>query len=311
MSLANQPGLYLIEIDAIIDNLPSAIIVVGQDRKVLLANKMAAAFARTSKKDLCGRRGGDAIGCVNSRTVPEGCGFAPACELCKVRQAVQATFETHGGQTGVESEMAFIELGLLPTRIFTNYLRLQGQDLVILALEDVSEEKIQEQMRVENARLRAAAVCHEMDQPLVASETAPAARSGRRVNATGAMHKRILVVDDETAVCELMTKAFARVGCAVIAAEYAEEAIAAAKTEMFPVMFIDLNLPGMNGIDLFKAIKALHPSSEAYLITGYASESDLRECRSAGFRDCLMKPISFPVLFQAAQAALTPRDDIS
>jgi CheY-like chemotaxis protein len=166
-------------------------------------------------------------------------------------------------------------------------------------------------MRVENARLRAAAVCHEMSQPLVVSETAPAARSGRRVNPTAAMHKRILVVDDETAVCELMTKAFARVGCAVIAAEYAEEAIAAAKMEIFPVMFIDLNLPGMNGIDLFKAIKALHPSSEAYLITGYASESDLRECRSAGFRDCLMKPISFPVLFQAAQAALTPREDVS
>jgi CheY-like chemotaxis protein len=192
---------------------------------------------------------------------------------------------------------------------------LPDQELVILALEDLSEQKMQQQPRQKNARLQAAAVGYATNPPLVVPESAPVAHSGRRVNAmvhrAWDLHKRILVVDDETAVCELMTVAFARVGCDVIAAEYAEEAIAAAKSEMFPVMFIDLNLPGMNGIDLFKAIKALHPSSEAYLITGYASESDLQKCRSAGFRDCLMKPISFPVMFQAAQAAFKPRDDVS
>jgi hypothetical protein len=106
--------------------------------------------------------------------------------------------------------MAFVERGLLPVRISTNYLRLPDQELVILAIEDLSEQKMQEQTRQENARLQAAAVCHATNPPLVVPESAPVARSGRRVNAM------------------------------------------------------------------------VHPSSEAYLITGYASESALQKCRSAG-----------------------------
>jgi nitrogen-specific signal transduction histidine kinase len=173
MSLAYQSASYAIEMEPVIDNLPSAIIVVNRDRRVLLANKMAVAFARKSKEEFFGLRGGEAFGCVNSRTVPEGCGFAPACEFCKVRQAVMDTFEARRGHAGIESEMAFVDLGPLPVRVSTNYLRLQDQELVILALEDVSEQKMQEQIRLENARLRvaaeiAAAVCHEMNQPLMA-----------------------------------------------------------------------------------------------------------------------------------------------
>ena len=83
MSLAYQSASYAIEMEPVIDNLPSAIIVVDRDRRVLLANQMAVAFTRKSQEEFFGLRGGEAFGCVNSSTVPEGCGFAPACEFCK------------------------------------------------------------------------------------------------------------------------------------------------------------------------------------------------------------------------------------
>jgi nitrogen-specific signal transduction histidine kinase len=173
MSLAYQSKLYPVEIEQVIDNLPSAIIVVDSDRRVLLANRMAVTFAQKSKEAFFGLRGGDAFGCVNSNKSPEGCGYAPECEFCKIRQAVLETFESRKGQVAVEAEMGFFQLGQVPVRVSTNFLEIGGQERVILALEDITEHKMQDQIRIENARLRAATetaatVCHEMGQPLMA-----------------------------------------------------------------------------------------------------------------------------------------------
>ena len=83
MSLAYQSKLYPVEIEQVIDNLPSAIIVVDSDNRVLLANRMALTFSQKSKEAFFGLRGGEAFGCVNSNKSPEGCGYAPECNFAK------------------------------------------------------------------------------------------------------------------------------------------------------------------------------------------------------------------------------------
>lgn len=160
-------------LSAVIDNLPSAIIVVDRDRRVILANKMTEMFANKSKDPFYGLYCGEAFGCVNSKTDDRGCGFASACEFCTVKNTVLNTFADHHDKSMIEAEMIFFETGKKFLKISTTYLPLSDREAVILAMEDITALKIHEKLRMENEKLSAAietggAVCHELNQPLMA-----------------------------------------------------------------------------------------------------------------------------------------------
>lgn len=108
--------------------------------------------------------------------------------------------------------------------------------------------------------------------------------------------KTILVVDDEQAVCQVMSLALGRAGYGVVTADSPEAAIAAMRAHACRVVFIDLNLPGTSGLELCRIIKSEHPHTIAYLLTGYAPESAMHEFRAAGFQDLLIKPLDLKVL---------------
>lgn len=122
--------------------------------------------------------------------------------------------------------------------------------------------------------------------------------------------RKILVVDDEPIICNLMRTAFSRAGYSIVAADSGAEALAAVNLSAFDLMFIDLNLRDMNGIDLFRAVRRLRPESVAYLMTGYASEADLIRCRRAEFADCLVKPVALSALVGIARAAATAAGEL-
>ena len=162
-----------VELELVIDNLPNAIVVLDRDRRVLLANKKAEILAKKSREDFYGLYGGEVLGCVNSQIDPKGCGFAPICEFCEVKNAVLDTFRTGVSKSFVETEMTFIDIGKRYLRISTTLLSIQAQKVVVLAMEDITKAKSQEKLRLENEKLVAAietggAVCHEMNQPLMA-----------------------------------------------------------------------------------------------------------------------------------------------
>ena len=71
--------------------------------------------------------------------------------------------------------------------------------------------------------------------------------------------KNILVVDDETTILNMFDLAFTKKGYTVKLASSAEEALDILADEEILVMFLDLNLPEMNGIDLCRAIKKKEP----------------------------------------------------
>ncbi len=115
--------------------------------------------------------------------------------------------------------------------------------------------------------------------------------------------KKILVVDDEKAIVSLLKQAFSRAGFEVRAAESAEEALKVLEQEDIMVMFLDLNLPGMNGMDLCKRIKKDKPMAIVFAVTGYASLFELADCREAGFDDYFKKPVDMKSLVKAANEA--------
>lgn len=115
--------------------------------------------------------------------------------------------------------------------------------------------------------------------------------------------KRILVVDDEKQIRDLYSQSFTRAGYEVTTAESAEEALEILKKEQFWVLFLDLNLPGMSGIDLCRQIRKRYPMAIPYAVTGYASLFELSDCRDAGFEDYFTKPANLSDLLEAAEQA--------
>jgi CheY-like chemotaxis protein len=115
--------------------------------------------------------------------------------------------------------------------------------------------------------------------------------------------KKILVVDDEIQILNLLRELFSDAGYAVFTAESAEEALDILKEHSILVMFLDLKLPGMSGLDLCKYIRKNNRISSINAITGYSNLFGLLECRGAGFDDFFLKPVDLNLLLRAAQDA--------
>ncbi|NOX34493.1 MAG: response regulator [Deltaproteobacteria bacterium] len=112
--------------------------------------------------------------------------------------------------------------------------------------------------------------------------------------------KKILIVDDEEAIRQLFKTALSHKGYTVFSAGSGEKALAILEKETIPVMFLDLNLPGMSGIELCKKILKKAPGTLTYAITGYNSNYKSLECRKAGFEGYFSKPVPLQTLFETA-----------
>jgi len=112
--------------------------------------------------------------------------------------------------------------------------------------------------------------------------------------------RKILVVDDEKAIINLLTQAFARAGYLVQSAPTGKEALKLLEKEKINVMFFDLNMPEMDGLELCREVKKNMPMSIIYAVTGYASLFELAECREAGFEDYFKKPVNIKILIKTA-----------
>ena len=115
--------------------------------------------------------------------------------------------------------------------------------------------------------------------------------------------KKILIVDDELPILGLLEQTFSRAGYRVSAARNGKDALALLQNEKIHVMFFDLNMPEMNGIELCRNVKKNVPLSIIYAVTGYASLFELTDCREVGFEDYFKKPVDLKTLVKAADDA--------
>ena len=101
----------MVDLKAIIQNLPSAIIVVNRDRRVLLSNWVAQEFSGLSECQIVNKRGGDILGCRHADENELGCGFSTHCLLCDAKRAVEKAFEEKSQVKPFETEMEIRGIG--------------------------------------------------------------------------------------------------------------------------------------------------------------------------------------------------------
>lgn len=120
--------------------------------------------------------------------------------------------------------------------------------------------------------------------------------------------RKLLIVDDEVSIRDLLQSAFSDAGYSVHLAENGEQALYILKQHQIDLIFLDLKLFGMNGIELCRQIKKDKPVSVIYAITGWTGLFEVEECREAGFDDYFTKPFQLDVLFKAVEDAFEKLD---
>jgi DNA-binding NtrC family response regulator len=102
---------------------------------------------------------------------------------------------------------------------------------------------------------------------------------------------RILVVDDEPVIRETLAEFLQQEGFAIVAVGSGEDALQRAAKQRFDVVLCDVNLPGLDGIEVLERFARVSPDTFVVLITAYATVETAIEAFQKGAHDYLMKPI--------------------
>src|ERR1700740_3127149 len=114
----------------------------------------------------------------------------------------------------------------------------------------------------------------------------------------------ILVIDDEQVVLDLMNHAFNGMPVRLSATQDSGRGLQLLKRQQPRLVFLDLNLPNVRGMDLLEEILRIDPRTEVVLITGDYSPSSAVEAIQRGAADYLTKPLSIAELRAKVQQAI-------
>ena len=110
------------------------------------------------------------------------------------------------------------------------------------------------------------------------------------IRAAGAQTARILVVDDERSLRELLAIVLKREGYDVLLAENGRMALAALARGPVDLLISDIKMPDMSGVDVLRTAKQADPSLSAIMMTAFASTETAVEAMRLGACDYLVKP---------------------
>lgn len=117
--------------------------------------------------------------------------------------------------------------------------------------------------------------------------------------------RKILVVDDDPVVGKSFDRVLHDKGYIVITAENGADALAKLQAERPDVVFTDIRMPGMSGLEVAERVKARQPWTPVVIVTGYGSRDNEARARAAGVSDFLQKPLSPEMIEASAARALS------
>lgn len=116
--------------------------------------------------------------------------------------------------------------------------------------------------------------------------------------------KTILIVDDEKNIRLTMLRALEPLGMPMETAVNGEEALRKIQEKPFWLLFLDLKLPGMEGMDVLRRIKEFHPRIRVVVITAHGTISSAVEAMKLGAADFIQKPFSPKEIQETARLIL-------
>jgi DNA-binding NtrC family response regulator len=118
----------------------------------------------------------------------------------------------------------------------------------------------------------------------------------------------ILIVDDELVICRSCEKIFRRAGHTTAIATSGREALKMLQADTYDVVFTDLKMMDMGGLEVLQAVKEKYPTTVVVIITGYATIASAVETMRSGAFDYLPKPFTPAELLAVLARALEKRE---
>src|SRR5208283_2024306 len=116
--------------------------------------------------------------------------------------------------------------------------------------------------------------------------------------------RKVLVVDDDPVVRKSFDRVLSSKGYAVITAENGEEALRKLNEEKYDVVYTDIRMPGISGLEVAEEIKARRPWTPVVIITGYGTDAAEARAKAAGVSSFVHKPLSPEMIEDSARDAL-------
>lgn len=115
---------------------------------------------------------------------------------------------------------------------------------------------------------------------------------------------RILVIDDEVSVRELLLRVLANAGHEVTAVETGEAALMKLAKQPFDLLVVDKNLPGMSGLEVLRLVRTHYPRLRAIMITAFTSSAAETSAKELGVHDYVSKPFGIVTIVAAVDDAI-------
>ncbi len=106
----------------------------------------------------------------------------------------------------------------------------------------------------------------------------------------------IQIVDDDPDLAESLAEFVELGGHRVLRAHSADEALSQFQEHAFDLVFMDIRMPGMDGVDALARMKALRPHTEVIMMTGYTVQDRIDAALSTGARQVLQKPLNLTLI---------------
>ena len=116
---------------------------------------------------------------------------------------------------------------------------------------------------------------------------------------------KIMVVDDDPGMRLTLVGIIEDEGYEVFGAEDGYRAIELAEETSFALIFMDIRMPGLNGVETYREIKKINPRSVVVMLTGFSVESLVKEALKEGAYAVIYKPFDIERIIDIVQATTT------
>lgn len=116
--------------------------------------------------------------------------------------------------------------------------------------------------------------------------------------------RKVLVVDDDPVIGKSFQRVLSGKGYAVITAADGEEALKKLSAEAYDVVFADIRMPGISGIEVARQLKKSQPWLPVVIVTGYGTQENETRAEAVGVSGFLRKPLSPAMIENAAKITL-------
>jgi len=121
--------------------------------------------------------------------------------------------------------------------------------------------------------------------------------------------RKVLVVDDDAVVGHSINRVLTGQGYQVQEAVSGMEALEALGRQRYDMVFTDIRMPGMDGLDMAARMKKSYPETPVVVITGYGTEASEKQASEIGVAGFLRKPLSPDTIIENAERVLRERDE--